>query len=93
MDLIFLGTAAFAVPSLRALHAAGHRILLVVTQPDRPGHRRRLTPPAVKLAAQDLGLRVAQPERVRDEDVVQTLARLKPELGVVVAYGQILPRR
>lgn len=80
------------MPSLRALHAAGHRILLVVTQPDRPGHRRRLTPPAVKLAAQDLGLPVAQPERVREEDVVETLARLKPELGVVVAYGQILPR-
>ena len=80
------------MPSLRALHAAGHRILLVVTQPDRPGHRRRVTPPAVKLAAQDLGLPVAQPERIRDEDVVETLARLKPELGVVVAYGQILPR-
>ena len=80
------------MPSLRALHAAGHRISLVVTQPDRPGHRRRLTPPAVKLAAHELGLPVVQPERVRDEDTVEALARLQPELGVVVAYGQIIPR-
>lgn len=80
------------MPSLRALHAAGHRILLVVTQPDRPGHRRRLTLPAVKLAAQDLGLPVAQPERVTEDDVVETLTRLQPELGIVVAYGQIIPR-
>lgn len=80
------------MPSLRALHAAGHRVLLAVTQPDRPGHRRRLTPPAVKVAAQELGLPVAQPERIRDPDVVETLAGLEPELGVVVAYGQIIPR-
>jgi methionyl-tRNA formyltransferase len=80
------------VPSLRALCGAGHRILLVVTQPDRPGHRRRLTPPAVKVAAQELDLPVAQPERIREADTVETLARLAPELGVVVAYGQIVPR-
>jgi methionyl-tRNA formyltransferase len=80
------------VPSLRALHAAGHEIRLVITQPDRPGHRMKLTPPAVKLAATQLGLEVYQPERVRDAEVVERLRALAPELIVVVAYGQIIPR-
>jgi methionyl-tRNA formyltransferase len=80
------------VPSLRALHSAGHDIALVVTQPDRPGHRMRLTPPAVKLAARELGLEVFQPERIRAPEAVDRLAALAPELAVVVAYGQIIPR-
>jgi methionyl-tRNA formyltransferase len=92
MDMVFIGTSAFAVPSLRALLAAGHGIRLVVTQPDRPGDRLRLTPPPVKLAAQELGLEVYQPERIREPESVERLARLAPELIVVVAYGQIIPR-
>ena len=80
------------MPSLRALHGAGHDVVLVVTQPDRPGHRLRLTPPPVKAAAQELGLEVYQPERVRAPESVARLAAAAPELIVVVAYGQIIPR-
>jgi len=80
------------VPSLRALLQAGHRLHLVVTQPDRPGHRLRLTPPPVKVAAQELGLEVFQPERIRAPESVARLTVAAPELIVVVAYGQIVPR-
>ena len=79
------------MPSLRALHAAGHEIQLVVTQPDRPGHRMKMTPPPVKVAAQELGLEVFQPERIRAPESVGRLKELAPDLLVVVAYGQILP--
>ena len=79
------------MPSLRALHAVGHQVALVVTQPDRPGHRMRLTKPPVKVAAEELGLPVYQPDRIRDTDSVERLRSLDPDLLVVVAYGQILP--
>ncbi len=79
------------MPSLRALHSAGHEISLVVTQPDRPGHRMKMTPPPVKVAAVELGLDVDQPERIRDASVAQRLRALAPDLIVVVAYGQIIP--
>jgi methionyl-tRNA formyltransferase len=79
------------VPSLRALHDAGHDIQLVITQPDRPGHRMRVAPSPVKMAAQELGLRVLQPERVREPEVVSELRAVEPDLMVVVAYGQIIP--
>jgi methionyl-tRNA formyltransferase len=79
------------VPSLRALHAAGHEILLVITQPDRRGHRMKVTPPPVKIAAQELGLPLLQPERVREPEVVEKLRALAPDVLVVVAYGQIIP--
>jgi len=88
---VFAGTAAFAVPSLRALHEAGHEIQLVITQPDRPGHRMKVTPPPVKVAARELDVEVLQPERIRDVDVAQKLRGLSPDLLVVVAYGQIIP--
>lgn len=78
------------MPSLRALHGAGHEIRLVITQPDRPGHRMRVTPPPVKVAALELGLDLFQPERIREAEVVEKLRRLEPDLLVVVAYGQII---
>jgi methionyl-tRNA formyltransferase len=64
----------------------------VITQPDRPGHRMKMTPPPVKVAAVELGLDIYQPERIRDDSVVQRLRALAPDLMVVVAYGQIIPR-
>ena len=79
------------MPSLRALHSAGHDISLVITQPDRPGHRMKMTPPPVKVAAVELGLEVDQPERIRETSAVQRLGALAPDLMVVVAYGQIIP--
>ncbi|TMF68633.1 MAG: methionyl-tRNA formyltransferase, partial [Chloroflexi bacterium] len=77
---------------MRALHAAGHEIALVVTQPDRPGHRMKVTPPPVKVAAEELSLPVYQPARIRDPEAVERLRAIAPDLMVVVAYGQILPR-
>lgn len=79
------------MPSLQRIAAAGHHVELVITQPDRPGHRMKLTPPPVKVAAQALGLEVLQPERIRDPQVEERLHALEPDLLVVVAYGQIIP--
>jgi methionyl-tRNA formyltransferase len=89
--IVFMGSPDFAVPSLRALAAAGHEIVAVVTQPDREGGRgRRLLPPAVKTAALALGLPVLQPPTLRRPEVVAELTALAPDLIVVAAYGQIL---
>jgi methionyl-tRNA formyltransferase len=79
------------VPSLKALHEAGHEVALVVTQPDRPGHRTKLTPPPVKVVADALGLALIQPERIRDDAVVARLRSVAPDVIVLVAYGQIIP--
>ena len=80
------------MPSLVRLLASGHDIPLVVSQPDRPGHRLKVTPPPVKTVAQQLGLEVVQPEKIRDAAVIDRLAAIAPDLIVVVAYGQIIPR-
>lgn len=79
------------MPSLVRLLASGHDIPLVVTQPDRPGHRMKVTPPPVKTVARQLGLDVAQPEKIRDPAFIEQLRAVAPDLIVVVAYGQILP--
>ncbi|TYP72661.1 methionyl-tRNA formyltransferase [Paenibacillus methanolicus] len=93
MRIVFMGTPDFAVPSLEALIAAGHEILAVVTQPDRPkGRKKTLTPPPVKEAALLHGLAVHQPERLRTSDTVEEIARLQPDLIVTAAFGQILPK-
>jgi methionyl-tRNA formyltransferase len=93
LNIIFMGTPEFAVPSLEALHRVGHAILMVVTQPDRPkGRGRKTMPPPVKSAAARLGLAVEQPASVRNADFVATLKKLDPDLFVVVAMGQILSR-
>lgn len=93
MKTIFLGTPAFAVRSLEALAAAGHEVLAVFTQPDRPsGRGQTLTAPPVKQSALALGLAVYQPERVRRPEAVELVAALRPEIMVVVGYGQIIPQ-
>lgn len=93
MRVLFLGSPSFAVHALEALIAAGHEIVGVVTQPDRPaGRERRLTPPPVKVAAQAHNLPVLQPETLRDPVVIDALSALQPEVGVVAAYGEILRR-
>jgi methionyl-tRNA formyltransferase len=80
------------VPSLRAIKDAGYSIQLVITQPDRPaGRGMKLTAPPVKEAAEELGLEIYQPARIRDAEAVERLRRLRPDLLVVVAYGQIIP--
>jgi methionyl-tRNA formyltransferase len=91
MSIVFIGTPDFAVPSLRRLAAAGHTISAVITQPDRPaGRGRHLAPPPVKLAAEELGLPVLQPETLRDAEALDAIRALQPEVIVAVAYGQIL---
>ncbi|MDE2483884.1 MAG: methionyl-tRNA formyltransferase [candidate division NC10 bacterium] len=93
MRVSFMGTPTFALPSLKALITADHEICLVVTQPDRPAGRGRVpTPPPVKLAAQELGLPILQPEKVSEPTVMPALQVARPEVIVVVAYGQLLPK-
>lgn len=91
MKIVFLGSPPFAVPSLRALHAAGQEVCLVVTRPDRPRGRSGVpTPTAVKAAALELGIPVYQPESVNCAAAREALAGAGAELGVVVAYGELL---
>ena len=91
MRVLFWGTPAFAVPSLRALIGEGHDVVGVVTRPDRPtGRGRVLTPPPVKVVAEEEGIAVLQPERPRGEEFERLMRALDPDMSVVVAYGQIL---
>ena len=93
MRLVFLGTPAFAVPSLERLVAAGRQVLAAITQPDRPrGRGQREAPPPVKEAALRLGIPVHQPERVRRPEAVELLRSLAPDVMVVIGYGQIIPQ-
>ncbi|NPU85347.1 MAG: methionyl-tRNA formyltransferase [Syntrophaceae bacterium] len=91
--ILFMGTPEFATPSLKALIRAGYPVVGVVTQPDRPkGRGKHLAPPAAKVKAEELGIEVFQPERVRDGSFLDTLRRLRPDLVAVAAFGQILPK-
>ncbi|WP_410768176.1 methionyl-tRNA formyltransferase [Fontibacillus sp. BL9] len=93
MNIVFMGTPAFAVPSLEALLKEGYHVVGVVTQPDRPqGRKKVLTPTPVKEAALKHDLPVLQPQRLRAPEAVEELAALKPDLIVTAAYGQILPK-
>jgi methionyl-tRNA formyltransferase len=90
--VIFLGTPAFAVPTLERMVAAGHDVMAVFTQPDRPkGRGQKEAMPPVKEAALRLGLPVYQPGRVRQPEVAEQLRAMAPEVMVVVGYGQIIP--
>lgn len=90
--VVFMGTPAFAVPSLSAL-AASEDVTLVVTNPDRPsGRGQTLAPPPVKVEAERLGLQVFQPEKAKHPDSVARISVERPDLIIVVAYGHILPK-
>lgn len=92
--IVFLGTPDFAVPGLAALLDAGHRVLAVVTQPDRPrGRGQRLSPSPVKACAAARELPVLQPERVNAEEACREIAEFRPDLLLVIAFGQILKTR
>lgn len=93
LRIVFAGTPEFAVPALQALHDAGHAIVAVYTQPDRPaGRGRALAASAVKQRALALGLAVEQPSTLRTAQAQAKLASLAPDIMVVVAYGLILPQ-
>ena len=91
MNVVFMGTPDFAVPSLKAI-AKHHNVLAVFTQPDKPvGRKMVLTPPDVKVCAQELSIPVYQPVKLREGDNDKIIRELNPDVIVVVAYGQILP--
>ena len=92
MKVVFMGSPAFAVPALEAVHAH-HEVCVVVTQPDKPaGRGRKLVAPAVKLAALELGLSVAQPTSARKPEFAAAMRETGADIAIVVAYGKILPK-
>src|SRR5690606_28871933 len=92
MRVLFWGTPEFALPALRALAEEGHYVVGVVTQPDRPaGRGRALSVSPIKREALEEGIPVLQPHRARGEEFMEEIRRLRPEVSVVVAYGQSLP--
>lgn len=93
MKIVFMGTPDFAVESLKALYEAGHEIVGVFTQPDKPqGRKMILTPPPVKVYAESVGLKVYQPKSVKTEESYELLKSFDADLFAVVAYGKILPK-
>ncbi len=93
MKLIFMGTPDFAVPCLESLIDAGHEVLAVFTQPDKPvGRKQILTPPDVKVCALKHGLTVYQPKSLRDVEAMDIIRSLSPDAIIVAAYGKILPK-
>ena len=93
MKIVFMGTGEIALPCLRALLDSRHEVCAVVTQPDRPvGRHQELHPPEPKVLAEEAGIPVLQPERLRKAEELSELEALAPELIVVMAYGQILPQ-
>lgn len=91
MRVIFMGTPDFAVPTLDALVAAGHQVVLVVSQPDRPaGRGQQLQSPPVITRARELGLPTSQPRAVRSGSFPLRIASLQADVAVVIAYGRLL---
>ena len=93
MQIIFMGTPDFSVPALEALVKGGHQVIAAVTQPDKPiGRGKAVLMTPVKEKALEMGIPVYQPVKVREPEFVKTLADLAPDVIVVVAFGQILPK-
>lgn len=92
--IVFMGTPDFSVPVLRRIIDDGFDVIGVVTQPDRPvGRKRVLTPPPVKVEAIKHGIPVFQPEKIRQQEELEKILSLKPDLIVTAAFGQILPKQ
>ena len=93
MKIVYMGTPDFAVNPLKALIEKGYDVVGVFTQPDKPvGRKAVLTPPPVKVVAQEAGIPVFQPATLKNGEGVKILRELKPDIAVVVAYGKILPK-
>ena len=92
MKIVYMGTPDFAVPALEKL-AAAHEVAAVFTQPDKPvGRKQVLTPPDVKVCAEKLGIPVCQPKSMKTDEALELLKSFAPDVVVVAAYGQILPK-
>jgi methionyl-tRNA formyltransferase len=92
LRIVFFGSPAFAVPTLREVHAHRHQVVAVVTQPDKPrGRGQKSSAGPVKSFASATGFEILQPERIKDPGFLDRIAGLAPDLGIVAAYGKILP--
>lgn len=93
MKIVFMGTPDFSVAALESIYNAGHEIAAVVTQPDKKkGRGEKIQFPPVKEKALELGLKVYQPVKARDEEFINILREINPDVMVVIAFGQILPK-
>lgn len=93
MKIIFMGTPEFAVPSLKKLLDENYDVCAVFTKPDKPqGRKMIITPPPVKVYAQEHNIEVFQPEKLRTQETYELIKNLNPDLIIVVAYGKILPK-
>ena len=88
-----MGTPEFAIPSLESLIKENYEICAVFTKPDKPqGRKKVITPPPIKVFAQEHGLEVFQPEKLKIRETAELIENLNPDAIVVVAYGKILPK-
>ncbi len=93
MKIIYMGTPDFAVPALKSLANSEHTVCAVFTQPDKPrGRKMIMTPPDVKVCAQELDIPVYQPESMKSEEALEIINSYNPDVIVVAAYGKILPK-
>ena len=93
MNIVFMGTPEFAVPSLTSLYNKGYNISLVVTQKDKPrGRGKKMRPTPIKKKALELGLEVYQPDSINSQESINKLSSLSPDFIVVIAFGQVLKR-
>ena len=93
MNIIYMGTPDFAVPALKKLASSSHTVSAVFTQPDKPrGRKMIMTPPDVKVCAQELGIPVYQPDSMKSREVLEIINKYNPDVIVVAAYGKILPQ-
>jgi len=93
MRIVFIGTGDIGVPTLRALQKSDHELVGVVTQPDKPvGREQKITAPPIKAALADAKTSILQPTTIKDPQAIEKIHALAPDVIVVFAYGQILPR-
>lgn len=93
MRIVFIGTGEIGVPSLRALQKSEHQLIAVVTQPDKPaGREQKITPPPIKAALSGDTTPILQPAKIKDPQAIEQVRDFAPDVIVVMAYGQILPR-
>jgi len=93
MRIVFIGSGEIGVPALHALQKSEHEVVAVVTQPDKPvGREQKITPPPIKAALADAKMSILQPAKIKDPAAIEQIRAIAPEVIIVVAYGQILPR-
>src|SRR4029453_90764 len=93
MRIVFIGTGEIGVPTLRALQKAEHELVGIVTQPDKPvGREQKITAPPIKAALSGTKISILQPAKINDSQAIEQIRALAPDVIVVMAYGQILPR-